>query len=185
MYGFDLDIDVKPSSADMLHAGVEYLNSRYGRFTYFAPGTASSLPPPVTGVTTGCAVAAAPAQTLVDCTGETLLAAPRWTGSAAWEHTFPFESGASVRTHLDVQYAGSRWLAIDFLAPQERAPAYIVESVSVRYSTPHDRWQFAAFIHNLSNRPVYSTAFENPFYPGVAAGIGDPRTYGGRLTLRF
>ena len=180
LYGFDLDVAARPTSSDTVHLAVEYLNSRYGTFTYALPGGAA-LPPPVPGVQTGCAVT-----TVVDCSGFQLLSAPRWAGSAAWDHVFGLGSGTRLLTHLDAQYASQRWLAIDFLSPQERAPSYVVATASVTYSAREDKWSLTAFIRNIANKAVYTTGVENPFVAGaVDAAIGDPRTFGARLAVRF
>jgi iron complex outermembrane receptor protein len=180
LYGFDLDVAAKPSSHDTVHVAAEYLNSRYGTFTYALPN-GGALPPPVAGVQTGCAVT-----TVVDCSGFQLLSAPRWAGSLAWDHTFPLPSGARLLTHVDAQFAAQRWLAVDFLAPQERAPSYIVETAAITYSSRDDKWSVTGFVRNLSNQPVYTTGAENPFIPGaVDAAIADPRTFGARFSMRF
>lgn len=181
MFGYDLDVAAKPTAHDTLRAGVEYLDSRYGTFRYAAPSN-PALPPAIQGVTTGCAVTA-----VVDCSGFQLLAAPLWAGTAAWEHVVPLASGAAVTTEADAQFASPRWLAIDFIAPQERAPSYVVETLSVRYDSPSGRWAVTAFVRNLTNRPVYTIGSENPFVPGgaVATSVGDPRTYGARLSVHF
>jgi iron complex outermembrane receptor protein len=179
-YGFDLDVAMRPTSHDTLHAAAEYLNSRYSKFTYPIPGGAA-LPPPIQGVSTGCAVT-----TVVDCSGFQMLSAPRWAGSASWDHVFPLGSAGNLTTHADMQFASERWLAVDFLAPQERAPSYIVETVSLTYSAPKDKWFLTAFCRNVSNKAVYTTASENPFLPGaVGATIADPRTYGARVGIKF
>lgn len=181
MFGYDLDVAAKPTTHDTLRAAVEYLDSRYSTFRYAAPSN-PALPPAIQGVTTGCSVT-----TVVDCSGFQLLAAPLWAGTAAWEHVVPLASGALVTTEADAQFSSSRWLGIDFIAPQERAPAYVVESLSVRYDAPSGRWAVTAFVRNLTDRPVYTIGGENPFVPGgaVASTIGDPRTYGARVSVHF
>jgi iron complex outermembrane recepter protein len=180
LYGFDLDVAAKPTVRDTVHLAVEYLNSRYEALIYGVPNT-PVLPPPVVGVSTGCAVS-----TVVDCSGFQLIAAPRWSGSAAWDHAFPLASGASLRAHVDVSFASERWLTIDFIAPQELAPSYVVETASLTYSARHDRWSLTGFVRNLSNRAIYTIGGENSFVPGaVGVTIADPRTYGVRLGVGF
>lgn len=184
--GFDLDVAAKPTSSDTLHAAIEYNNTRYDDFRYSIPLN-SIVPPPVTGVTTGCPVLTGATSVVVDCSGQQLIAAPRWSGTLAWDHAFGLGSGASVLTHIDAQFASSRWLSLDFLAPQERAPSYVVETASVTYAPPRGRWELTAFVRNISNRPVFTIGGLNPWYPGgvVGATIGDPRTYGASLTVNF
>jgi iron complex outermembrane receptor protein len=181
MYGYDLDVAAKATASDTVHAAVEYLDSRYGSFEYPLPST-DAVPPPIPGVTTGCSVT-----TVVDCSGFQALVAPLWSGTAGWTHRTSLRSGASITTDLDAEFSSPRWLAIDFLAPQERSPSYIVESASLQYAAASGHWSVTAFVRNLTNRPVYSIAFENPYVLGgaVASTIGDPRTYGARVSLQF
>lgn len=180
VYGFDLDVSARPTAHDTLHAAVEYLNSRYTEFTYLLPG-GTAIPPPIPGVSTGCAVT-----TVIDCSGFQMLSSPRWTGSASVDHVFPLGSGAQLTAHADMQFASERWLAVDFLAPQERAPSYIVETASLTYGAVTNKWFLTAFCRNLSNKAVYTTATQNPFVAGaVGATLADPRTYGVRIGLKF
>lgn len=184
--GFDLDTEVKPTSSDTVHFGIEYDDTRYDKFSYAIPLN-PIVPPPAPGVTTGCAVSTVAAKSVVDCSGSPLIAAPRWAGTVAWEHAFDVGSGAPVVTHVDAQFASARWLSLDFLGPQERAPSYVLETAAVSYDAPGDRWELTGFIRNISNRPVYTLGAENPWYPGgvVGATIGDPRTYGARVRVNF
>ena len=180
MKGADLDIAAKPTVYDTVHIGVEYLDSHYNSFKYAAPSN-NQLPPAIPGVTTGCAVTS-----VIDCSGFQVIAAPRWAGTVSWEHVFPLSNDGAVSTHVDASFASRRWTALDFLAPQERAPSYVVETASITYTVPSGKWQLMAFVRNITNRPVYTIASESPFVPSiVGATIGEPRTYGVNLSARF
>jgi iron complex outermembrane receptor protein len=183
-YGFDLDVITKPSSADVIHAAVEYLNSRYLQFSYLVPNIPGLAPVP--GVTTNCSVTPANANAVVDCSGFQLLVAPEWAGSLSWDHTIDLRGGAHLIAHGDAQFASARWLALDFLAPQERAPAYVVETATLTYQSVKGKWSIGGYVRNLTNRAVYTNGTQDPFVPGfVGATIAEPRTYGIRLGITF
>jgi iron complex outermembrane recepter protein len=183
-YGFDLDLTAKPTSRDVVRVAVEYLDSRYLQFSYLVPNIPGLAPVP--GVTTGCSVTSANASAIVDCSGYQLLAAPQWAGSLAWDHIFDLSEGGRVIAHADAQFASARWLALDFLAPQERAPAYIVDTVTLTYQSEKGKWSVGGYVRNLTNRAVYTNGNQDPFVPGyVGATIAEPRTYGVRLGVTF
>jgi iron complex outermembrane receptor protein len=184
--GFDLDVTAKPTASDTVHAAIEYLDSRFNQFNYSVPLT-PALPPPVQGQSTGCPVTTTATASVVNCSGHSLLVAPRWVASAELEHAFRLPTNAKVMVRAEAQYASQRWLALDFLAPQELAPSYVTETVSLTYSAASAKWSLTGFVRNLSNKAVYSNGLANPFVPGGAFGatIGDPRTYGLRLSSDF
>ena len=186
-YGVDLDVTVKPTAQNLVHLGIEYLDSRYMQFSYLVPNIPGLAPVP--GLTTGCGVSSASANApsaTVDCSGNQLLAAPLWAGSVGVDHTFDIAGGGRLVAHAGAQFASARWLALDFLAPQERAPAYVVDTLALTYHAPNDKVSFGAFVRNLTDRAIYTNAIQDPFVPGyVAATITDPRTYGVRFGVNF
>lgn len=107
--GFDLNIAARPTANDTLRASVEYGNTRYDPFRY-SIALNPIVPPPAPGVTTGCSVNIVAVVSVVDCSSKQLIAAPRWAGTVVWDHAFDMGSGTAIVTHVDAQFAASRWL---------------------------------------------------------------------------
>ena len=202
--GVDLEVEWQATKVDRLRGSAEYNHAYYNSFSYDVPNNAAGGPfargagngfgsfDPMSplGANTACATNSIAAGPLaggvhVDCSGNQLIHAPTWTSSAGYSHRFEFDPSGNLILALDAQYSGSRWLAVDFM-PSERAPSYVTTNATLTYAAPNDHWSVAVFVRNLSNAKVYTQAFENPFIAGyVTGGVGLPRTYGARLSVRF
>jgi iron complex outermembrane recepter protein len=181
--GFSVDMQALVTQHDTLRTYVEYNNSRYDSFLLNA--AAFAVAP---GVSTGCAVGPSekgPAFAGVDCSGFQVARAPRWTGSASWEHVFALPSGASLTAQASAQYSSWRWGSVDF-TPVTRLAGYGVGNFDMTYSAANDHWSVAAFIHNVSNKQIATGAIQQLFVPTVAyLTVNPPRTFGGRVTVKF
>ena len=120
----------------------------------------------------------------MDCSGNPLTHAPRWSGSAGYDHRFGLPNGYSLTAAIDAQFASSRWLATDFL-PSELAPSYVTEDAFLTLAAHADVWQLQLFGRNLSNRAIYTGAYEGPLAGYIGANIAAPRTYGARFRVNF
>jgi iron complex outermembrane recepter protein len=158
--GIELDAVIAPGANDRVDFSINYLDARYDRFR---PATAAR---PLG----------------IDFSGKALDRSPKWTASAGYTHTFPLANGGNfetqVRTHLSAEYklAG---LANLF---QFRQPSYSKTDASITYSAAERRYYIQAFVKNLENKVVITTAS-----PGAngAVQLGDPRTYGVRAGFKF
>jgi iron complex outermembrane receptor protein len=178
--GMSVDMRAKPSDLDTVGAFVEYNDTSYGRFVYQTP-TAFYAP-------AGSACAASPGNpgfTQLDCSGNPLIHAPRWTGSADYAHRFPLPGNAYLTASVDGQVSAPYFLAADF-TPQSHAAGYVTGNSSFSYSPASERWTATAWVRNFTNRPVYSGGNEAPLEPPVHfSGIGAPRTFGVRFKYGF
>src|SRR5262249_30128084 len=83
IYGLDTSLTIKPAPAGTLTATLSYLRAGFDDFAYEIP--AANFSPG----TTGCAVGAGSTGfTRIDCSGQPLPRAPRWSGTAGYQHTF-------------------------------------------------------------------------------------------------
>ena len=203
LYGLDLDLVAKPTDADTVHATVEYLHSVYDTFAYDVPlnttgapfargagnGFTSFNPQTPNAATTTCAVTTITTGSLaggehVDCSGNPLTHAPHWSGSAGYDHRFGLPGDYGLTAAVNAQFASSRYLATDFL-PSELAPSYISADAFLTLAPHGNAWSLQLFCRNLSNRAIFTSAYEGPLAGYVAANIGPPRTYGARLKVTF
>jgi iron complex outermembrane recepter protein len=180
IYGADVDLAVRPTSADTFSATFSYVHARFSQFAYeipsfvYAPGSS------------GCRVGpGSPGFTSLDCSDEPLPRSPTLSGSAGYEHTFTLPSVGSVAIGADLDYASQRWLALDY-TPSEDVGSFIRANAHLSFFGPDDRYSATAYVNNMFNRVVPVGGIAGPFTLGIFfATVDAPTTYGIRLTARF
>ena len=176
LYGFDADLAARITGHDRVGATLSYLHSRFDDFIYQTPLAGS----------VGCATSTLPSGfTQVDCSGRPLPRGPMWSGTLSYQHQLDLANGSSLAFMADINFASSRYLAVDYIA-NELAPGYVRENASLRYSFPGDRISVTAFIKNIGNRLVPLGGIQAPFAAGIVyEAVDAPRTFGGRVQVRF
>jgi iron complex outermembrane recepter protein len=206
LYGLNLDLQFKPTSADSVRANVEYLHTRYDTFQYTAYnsppfGMSVGYSPSATGCKLGPIIPLTandpfvPTDSLqtIDCSGKPLVNAPKWSGNAGYAHSFGLASGASIVADASGQFSSSKYLTADFINSGSD-DGYVTYDASLTYHAPSDKWDVGAWGRNLNNAAIYTGGFRYPFSSPVTAGgdptlyyaqIRAPRTYGVRASMRF
>ena len=170
MYGADCDLTGRPTPNDRFHVAGEYLHTRFDSFVYPAGGA-------IAGLTTGCAVTPGTPFPTVDCSGNPLARAPKFSGTASYVHDFTLSSGDTIEATVGAQYSSSRYLTIDF-TPASKAVAYTLFDAGLSYRTQAG-FTVYAFGRNLTNRLAYTGAFTQALLPSLTLGsLGAPRKYG-------
>jgi iron complex outermembrane receptor protein len=204
LWGANLDVLLKPSRNGQLRFAVEYLNTKYDSFIYNVYN--ASVPPVLNSYpaqATSCSLGAVTPYTAndfvpalrfdsnqsVDCSGKSLVRAPKWTGSAGYQHSFDLPGGSRIVAAVDGQFSSSQYLSPDFIEAG-RDDGYVTINADVTYEFSK-HLSISAWGRNLTEQAIYTGGGRYPFSRGVAAG-GDPtlfyanlrapRTYG--LTLR-
>jgi iron complex outermembrane receptor protein len=206
LYGVDLEVQFKPTANDTFRVSAEYLKSKYDDFRYTAYN-----PPPL-GLTfgyaaqaTGCSRGAntpflpnnpfvpTDATQGIDCSGQPLVRAPKWSGSAGYEHSFRFGNGAELVAGADLQFATSQYLTADFI-DSSRDDGFVMVDANLTYLAPGGRWSVQGWVRNITKEAVYTGGFRYPFsFPAAIGGdpslaylnIRPPRTYGVTLRASF
>jgi len=179
MYGADVSIIGQITPNDTISGEAEYLHSKYDRFTYSFVGS----PDP----TINCPAATDTAGvTTVDCSGNMLIRAPKWTGRATYTHAqslgddlgkLVFEGG--------MRFSSSYWFANNFTA-LVRQRSYQAFDASLTWELPISRFAVTGFVRNIANRVIYTQGVASASIAGAsAAAIEPPRTYGVRLRASF
>jgi iron complex outermembrane receptor protein len=110
-------------------------------------------------------------------------AAPDWTINASYEHEFRLGSGASVFARADSHYESSSWLQFDHPAGLYQK-SNIKSNASLTYVSPNKRFEYGAYIRNIENTAKIGGGATGG--PGIGlAFLEPPRTYGGRVTVKF
>lgn len=190
MRGGDLDVSFKATAADTLRLFGEFNDSKYNSFVYTTANTIFGAPI-FNPASTGCVLGAPtqgpiPPSTVreVDCSGMPLPRAPRFTGSARWDHAIPVGMG-SLTLDGELQFASPRYLTFNF-TDAVHAAAYRIWNLGATYASAGGKWTVAAFVRNLTNEPLYTGGFDTIYSSPLAAlAINPPRTFGVRLGVNF
>ena len=177
IYGADVDLTVRATPNDTFRVAGEYLHTEFDSFVYPAGGA-------IAGLTTGCRVTPSTPFPIIDCSGNPLPRAPKWSGTASYSHTFPLANGGSVAATAGTQFSSSRYLTIDYTAAS-KAGGYAMLDLGLSYTTPHGL-KIYAFGRNVTNALVYTGAFTQPLLPSLTlASLGAPTTYGVGLSAKW
>lgn len=188
-YGADIDLAFRPTDRDQLNLKVQYNKTKYNKFEYSYP--TASFGNPIIDCAIGPLVSGS--QT-IDCSGKSLIRAPKWSGTASYSHTFDIGGNGEVTATADVQFASASMLSIEFLQSM-RQDAYAIGNFDLTYTSPGSRWTVSAFVRNIWNEAVITNVARSPFVNRanplanpdgfISASIRPPRTFGGRVRYNF
>jgi outer membrane receptor protein involved in Fe transport len=111
--------------------------------------------------------------------------APLWSGvvSAGWEH--PLSNALTLRINLSEKYSSAYNTGSD-LDPEKLQGAYGLLDARIGIGAPDGRWAVELWGHNVTDKGYFQVAFDAPFqYQQIDAFVGDPRTYGATLRVKF
>lgn len=181
--GFDLDLEFMATRNTLLSANVQYLDTSYDSFTYYAPN--QGLPPnttcgyaPTTQTTPGGTISVFE----IDCSGKQAFNSPRWSFNLNGQQTIPL-GAAKLMLQAGTRYRSSSYSSADYL-PYLRSPATFVSDASVTISSADDRWFASLYVFNIENnrRLIGGTANSAGV---IAASAEQPRTWGVRIGGTF
>jgi iron complex outermembrane receptor protein len=182
IFGGNINVVARPWTGASIHGSVEYNNSKY---TQFAVTELALFVPPGR---VGCPVSAPDSSGLVtiDCSGKPLVRSMKWSGNAGVTQVFDLPNSGNVTIDGDVTVGGPRYLSTDF-TPEQYVKGYANVSASLTYNAPNDRWFVSAFVRNLTNVAIFNGGgFQSSFVNGWSTNyIQPPRTYGGRIGVKF
>ena len=186
-YGADLELRYQLTPDDLFAADVQYLNSRYTEFNYLQL-SASGAPPRL-----NCAVS--PSSSLpinlparlydVDCSSKPAINAPKWSINLAYQHRFDLGGDYTLVPAARTRIESSRFISPEYL-PDQRQGGYMSSDLLLTLEGPGDRWSLTAFVNNVEDETILSgSAGVRPFLNVTYATLRSPRTYGGRVSVRF
>ena len=185
MKGGNLNTVFRLTSSDTLHGSVQYQDTRYDTFSITQSGSA----PYTAGLGSPCSATAVPGTALfnINCAGEGLTKAPKWSGTAGYAHVFEFGEN-KVTFNIDGEFASGTWMDLGY-GPNDFAPGYARLNSALTFASK-DNWTLAVYVNNLTNAAVYSGGFVSAVIAPngkdyYAAGIAPPRTAGVRLRMNF
>ena len=182
--GLDLDMQFQATPTTMLSGSLQYLDTNYDSFVYYAPN--QGLPPntacaysPTTQTTPGGA-------TLnvfkIDCSGRPAFNAPEWSFTLNGQQTVPL-GGLKLVLQAGTRYRSSTYSSADYL-PYLMGKANFVSTLSATLAEADDRWSVTAYVFNVEDSQRLTGATVNSANLFVA-NAEQPRTYGLRASVRF
>jgi len=173
--GAEVEVEAQATSNLRLNFAGAYLHSRFTSFK-----GASNLPG-LPGTQ--------------DLTGGYAHFAPAWTGSAGFEYDHEsFGLPWSLRSDVSFQSRSNVGSSVDN-NPQTFQAGYALLSARLTVRTPDERWTFAVFGENLTDKGYSVSDFYQTFdtvlglrsagATGVRLTVGNPRTIGGSATYKF
>jgi iron complex outermembrane receptor protein len=119
----------------------------------------------------------------LDCEGQPLAAAPRFSGAAILNFTAPLGAGA-VRSSLEA-FGQTETFGGLLRLPEARNDGYIDLSFRLGYESEKG-WSVFGYVENLNNALYYTGSEEGgTLIPARFIGPSRPRTFGVRVTYEF
>jgi iron complex outermembrane recepter protein len=171
--GVDLDTQWAITSKDRLNFSVSYLDAKWKDLVM---DFGYKYRDPVTGefskfwATDG-----------EDYSGYTNTFSPKWTVTSSYEHNFELGSYGMLTPHADIQYKSSYFLDYQNQTVTYQEAYYLLNG-SVTYNPSSGVWSLNAYVKNATNYAVKN------FFVSMGTsslGVGNPRTYGAVVSLKF
>jgi len=181
--GVDLDLEYLATETTLLSASVQYLDTTYDSFIYYAPN--QGLPPNTT-----CGFApttqTSPGGTVnvfkIDCSGKQAFNSPEWSFNLNGRQTIPMGS-LNLILQAGTRYRSSSYSSADYL-PYLRSPATFVSDASVTIASADDRWFASLYVFNIEDNQRLISGTANSA-GAISAAAEQPRTWGVRIGGKF
>jgi len=111
--------------------------------------------------------------------------APLWSGVASATYSVPLSASLQFRGSITEKYNSSYNTGSD-LDPRKLQGGYGLLNARLGIGAVDGKWTVEAWGANIANKGIYQVAFDAPFqYQQIDAFLGDPRTYGLTLRVKF
>jgi iron complex outermembrane recepter protein len=118
-----------------------------------------------------------------DYKGKSMMNTPPWTINLSWDHSFNLSNGSIIRTTLSTKIRTAyrlTWAEGDY--PVNYQESYHMDDFQAVYSSPEGHWSLSGFVKNISNYAEKRMFMKGP---GSMMSIGNPRTFGGVLSVKY
>jgi outer membrane receptor protein involved in Fe transport len=117
---------------------------------------------------------------------------PLWSGVVSATYRVPLSSSLVLRISADEKYNSSYNTGSD-LDPLKVQGSYGILNARIGIGSPDGKWALEVWGQNVANKGYFQVAFDTPFQglavPGfnnqIASFVGDPRTFGATLRVKF
>jgi len=183
MIGVDLSSSIVITPKDMVNLSVSYIKSEWTdlsmtyKYTYTLVYVESDAekPYPHTDIVP---------QLGANYNGKSMMSSPPWNINLTYDHTFSLWNGGTIRASINTKYKSEfslSWRESDY--PMNFQESYFMEDVNVVYNNPDGVWNLSTYVKNITNyaekRMIMNAG------GGKLLSIGNPRTYGAVLSVKF
>lgn len=184
--GLEIDFVGVPTANLTIRGGISLLDATYTSF----PGAPFALPNPVTlPLPAGCTLltpALPPAATVVggntsvacDLSGYPMIRSPEVTANLGFSYDQPLGNGSVLTFNVHNNYNSGFYWDPDQRTEQD---AYNDLRASLVWTAPSGRWDLSVWGRNLLDEIIFASATAGST---TTFAIGEPRTYGVRLSFR-
>jgi len=188
VYGLDVQTSTIITAQDKLDLSVSYIKKYFTDLAHDWPDVVNDLGLPD-----------------LDYNGKDMPQAPNWNVAANYSHSFFLANGGSLKASIDIRYTtetclnfqaeilslnyeqdalgnytGNYTTSMVNTSDARWQEAYHIENVNLVYSDPDGKWTLSGYVNNLGNYAV------KQFLDGNGnLMIGNPRTYGAVLSVKF
>ncbi len=185
--GAEVELVFQPTASDLFSANLQFLDATYDELRYQAYSTTGA--PPLIGCpitpTTQIGASATARIYNVDCSGQPLVNAPKWSLQVGYEKTLELGNQGRLILAADTRLESSRYLSLDYLA-LGRQDSYMMSNARVTWETPNGGLAITGFVNNIEDELVFANSLQHPAKPGVIYNqLRPPRTFGVRVAARF
>ncbi|HSZ10070.1 MAG TPA: TonB-dependent receptor [Steroidobacteraceae bacterium] len=111
--------------------------------------------------------------------------APLWSGALSSTYQIPLSGTLTMRTSVEEKYNSSYNTGSD-LDPRKIQAGFGLLNARIGLGAPDESWAVEAWGANLADKYYYAVAFDSPFqYNTIASYLGEPRTFGLTLRVKF
>jgi iron complex outermembrane recepter protein len=175
MIGIDMSSTMLITQNDTVNLSVSYLNSKWTnlKMVYYYDKTLELVNGQVVTVTDPGA----------DYTGKPMMSTPPWTVNLSYDHSFNLPNGGVLRATVSAKIRSAfrlSWADEDY--PLNFQEGYHTEDFQLVYNSPEGHWNLSGFVKNIENY-----AEKRMYMSGMSEilTIGDPRTFGSVLSVKF
>jgi iron complex outermembrane recepter protein len=169
--GVDISADWVLTPKDKMTLGVSYLNTKWTDMTYefyFKRKDGSKFWP----------------SDGVDYSGFKNSYSPTWTVTSSYEHNFELGTYGMLVPHIDFLYKSEYNMDFRLINyPMSIQEPYYFLNGSLTFTSMSGKWSLNAYVKNATNYAVKN--FWSNQGGTYTLGVGDPRTFGGVISLKY
>ncbi len=140
-------------------------------------------------VPTACPPESTISNNCMDISGNDLPHAPDLSLTAIYEHDFVLSNGGRLTPRVSAQYQSAQWLSWFNFGAGDKQKAYARGDLSLRYTEPNEKWYVNAYVQNVSDGKVKSSAAGSTLLANGNVAFTSqylpPRTYGVQIGFWF
>jgi iron complex outermembrane recepter protein len=176
MFGIDFSADAMLTANDTATLSVSYMKSEWTDLAFIWEYPTEWVL--INGVPTEV-----PHENVI-YNGKPMQNTPPLTVNLIYNHNFPLGNGGNIKAGFNAKYQSDyrlSWNEDDY--PENYQEAFYMLGANMSYNSPSGKWSLSAYGNNLTNY-AEKRMYMNAGGMGQLS-IGDPRTYGAVLSVRF